>query len=198
MRRAAAWRWSLQSVPTEIDVLQRRLLQLQLAQRMLKNETEEHALERLAEVEDEIHKIEKELQDLRGQWEIEKLGQRNVSTLREDLEAVKTSFKLQMDAIQQKHMHGEVPREEEYQALARRTPSGSGSKPRSRRSRPSATSPRRKATGSSRRRSTPRRSPRSSASGPASRSRRCSRPSARSWSSWRIRSTSGWSTRTTP
>jgi ATP-dependent Clp protease ATP-binding subunit ClpB len=110
----------LQSVPTEIDVLQRRLLQLQLAQRMLRAETEEHAIERLAEVEDEIHKIEKELQDLRGQWELEKLGQRNVSTLREDLEAIKTSFKLQMDNIQQKQMRGEVPREEEYQALAER------------------------------------------------------------------------------
>ena len=110
----------LQSVPTEIDVPQRRLLQLQLAQRMLKAETEEHAVERLAEVEDEIHKIEKELQDLRGQWEMEKLGQRNVSTLREDLEAIKTSFKLQMDNIQQKQMRGEVPREEEYQALAER------------------------------------------------------------------------------
>jgi ATP-dependent Clp protease ATP-binding subunit ClpB len=108
----------LQSVPTEIDVLQRRLLQLQLAQRMLKNETEEHALDRLAEVETEIHKIEKELQDLRSQWEIEKLGQRNVSSLREDLEAIKTSFKLEMDNIQQKQMRGEVPREQEYQKLA--------------------------------------------------------------------------------
>ena len=37
----------LQSVPTEIDVLQRRLLQLQLAERMLAHEEEEHALERL-------------------------------------------------------------------------------------------------------------------------------------------------------
>ncbi len=44
----------LQSVPTEIDVLQRRLLQLQLAERMLGHEEEEHALERLAEVQDEI------------------------------------------------------------------------------------------------------------------------------------------------
>ncbi len=110
----------LQSVPTEIDVLQRRLLQLQLAQRMLKNETEEHAVERLAEVEDEIHKIEKDLQDLRGQWEIEKLGQRNVTQLREDLEAVKIAFKQTMDAVQQKQMRGEVPREEEYQALAQK------------------------------------------------------------------------------
>jgi len=108
----------LQSVPTEIDVLQRRLLQLQLAQRMLKAETEEHALDRLAEVEDQIHDVEKELQDLRGQWEIEKLGQRNVATLREDLEAVKAAFKTTMDAVQQKQSRGEVPREEEFQALA--------------------------------------------------------------------------------
>ncbi len=110
----------LQSVPTEIDVLQRRLLQLQLAQRMLKAETEEHAVERLAEVEDQIHQVEKELQDLRGQWEIEKLGQRNVATLREDLESVKAGFKHTMDAVQQKQMRGEVPREEEYQDLARK------------------------------------------------------------------------------
>ncbi len=109
----------LQSVPTEIDVLQRRLLQLQLAQRMLRNETEEHAVDRLNEVEDQIHAVEKELQDLRRQWEIEKLGQRNVSTLREDLEAIKTSFKVQMDNLQQKQSRGEVPREEEYQGLAR-------------------------------------------------------------------------------
>ncbi len=108
----------LQSVPTEIDVLQRRLLQLQLAQRMLRNETEEHAVDRLAEVEDQIAGVEKELQDLRGQWEIEKLGQRNVQTLREDLEAVKASFKVQMDNLQQKQMRGDVPREDEYQALA--------------------------------------------------------------------------------
>ena len=109
----------LQSVPTEIDVLQRRLLQLQLAQRMLKAETEEHAVDRLAEVEDQIHAVEKELQDLRGQWEIEKLGQRNVATLREDLDGVKAAFKVTMDALQQKQSRGEVPREEEYQALAR-------------------------------------------------------------------------------
>ncbi|MCA1684756.1 MAG: AAA family ATPase, partial [Planctomycetia bacterium] len=39
-----------QSVPTEIDVVRRRLDQLKLAERMLATEQEEHALERLAEV----------------------------------------------------------------------------------------------------------------------------------------------------
>ena len=109
----------LQSVPTEIDVLQRRLLQLQLAQRMLRDEDEDHAIERLGEVESEIDAIEKELQDLRRQWEIEKLGQRNVSTLREELETAKLAFKAAMDAIQQKQSRGELPREEEFQTLAK-------------------------------------------------------------------------------
>jgi ATP-dependent Clp protease ATP-binding subunit ClpB len=109
----------LQSVPTEIDVIQRRLLQLQLAQRMLKNEDEEHALERLAEVEEEIDRLQKEEQDLRRQWETEKLGQRNVTSLRADLESVKTEFKIAMDALQQKRTRGEMPREEEYQKLAK-------------------------------------------------------------------------------
>ena len=110
----------LQSVPTEIDVLQRRLLQLQLAQRMLKNETEEHAVDRLAEVEDQIDHVEKQLKDLRGQWEVEKLGQRNVHTLRQDLENVKVAFKQAMDALQQKQLRGEVPREAEFQDLAQK------------------------------------------------------------------------------
>ena len=110
----------LQSVPTEIDVLQRRLLQLQLAQRMLRAETEEHAVERLHEVEDQIANVEKELQDLRGQWEVEKLGQRNIHTLREDLENVRQAFKLQMDALQQKQTRGEIPQESEYQELAQK------------------------------------------------------------------------------
>ena len=44
-----------------------------LAERMLRNEDEQHALERLAEVEAEIQQIEKQLQDLRGQWEMEKV-----------------------------------------------------------------------------------------------------------------------------
>src|SRR5947209_6386473 len=82
----------LQSVPTEIDVLQRRLLQLQLAERMLRGEEEEHALERLAEVELEIQQIEKQLQDLRGQWEMEKSGLGDIQKVRERLEAVKVEY----------------------------------------------------------------------------------------------------------
>src|SRR5262249_58200745 len=80
----------LQSVPTEIDVIQRRLLQLELAERMLKNEEEAHALERLAEVEEEIARLKKEERDLRSQWEFEKSGLGDVQKVRERLPSVPT------------------------------------------------------------------------------------------------------------
>ena len=108
----------LQSVPTEIDVLQRRLLQLQLAQRMLQKEEEEHALERLAEVEAEIEQVEKQLQDLRRQWEMEKSGLGDVQKVRERLEAVKNEYGRLWDEIRQKQQHGERPEEKQFQTLA--------------------------------------------------------------------------------
>src|SRR4029077_20717181 len=82
----------LQSVPTEIDVLQRRLLQLQLAERMLQQEADTNALERLMEIEGEIATVEKQLQDLRRQWEIEKSGLGDIQKVRERLEAVKNDY----------------------------------------------------------------------------------------------------------
>ena len=44
----------LESVPAEIDQVQRRLVQLELADRQLADETEEHAQERRAEIQEEI------------------------------------------------------------------------------------------------------------------------------------------------
>jgi len=108
----------LQSVPTEIDVLQRRLLQLQLAQRMLQKEEEEHALERLAEVEADIEQVEKQLQDLRRQWEMEKSGLGDVQKVREHLESVKADYGRLWDEIRQKQQHGERPDESQFQKLA--------------------------------------------------------------------------------
>ena len=101
----------LQSVPTEIDVLQRRLLQLQLAERMLENEEEEHALERLAEVEDEIAEVEKEHQDLRGQWEMERSGMGDIQKVRERLAAVKDEHETGLDDVRQMQQRGERPDE---------------------------------------------------------------------------------------
>ena len=108
----------LQSVPTEIDVLQRRLLQLQLAERMLGTEEEEHARERLAEVQVEIRQVEKQLQDLRRQWEMEKSGLGDIQKVRERLDAVKVEYNRAWDEIRHMQQRGERPEEKRFQALA--------------------------------------------------------------------------------
>jgi ATP-dependent Clp protease ATP-binding subunit ClpB len=108
----------LQSVPTEIDVLQRRLLQLQLAQRMLAQEEESHALERLSQVEAEITQVEKQLQDLRGQWEMEKSGLGDIQKVRERLESLKNEYARTWDEIRHMQQRGERPEERQFQALA--------------------------------------------------------------------------------
>ncbi len=66
----------LESVPTEIDEVQRRLVQLELAQRQLAEENEEHAREHLAEVEKEIQDLRNRLDGLRAQWEKKKRPRR--------------------------------------------------------------------------------------------------------------------------
>jgi ATP-dependent Clp protease ATP-binding subunit ClpB len=107
------------AVPTEIDVIQRRLLQLQLAQRMLRNEEEEHARERLAEVEEEIANLEKELQDLRGQWEFEKSGLGDIQKVRERLAEVQIEYDRAWAEIRHMQQRGERPDEAKFQALAK-------------------------------------------------------------------------------
>ena len=55
----------LESVPGEIDEVQRRLVQLELADRQLAEETEEHAKQRRVEVQEEMAELRKKLADLR-------------------------------------------------------------------------------------------------------------------------------------
>jgi ATP-dependent Clp protease ATP-binding subunit ClpB len=98
-----------QSVPTEIDVVRRRLDQLKLAQRMLASEQEEHALERLAEVEAEIARLEKENQDLTRQWELEKSGMGNLQDLQARLTDVNERLRHIGDEIRAKQARGERP-----------------------------------------------------------------------------------------
>ncbi|MEW4568444.1 ATP-dependent chaperone ClpB [Tautonia sp. JC769] len=107
-----------QSVPTEIDMLQRKLLQLQLAERMLQGEHEEHAQERLAEIEDQIADIEKQLQDLRRQWELEKSGLGDIHGMRERLAQIQIEFGRAYDELRQMQQRGELPGEDRYRALA--------------------------------------------------------------------------------
>ena len=107
----------LESVPTEIDEVQRRITQLELAARQLSKETDEHAQDRLAEIQSEMNNLKHKLASLREQWETEKLGLGDVKKVRQELAQCEHEFG-QLDAvIKEKQSLGDLVVEEDYQQL---------------------------------------------------------------------------------
>ncbi|MEX2560213.1 MAG: ATP-dependent chaperone ClpB, partial [Pirellulales bacterium] len=107
----------LQSVPTEIDEVQRRLVQLELAARQLAEETEEHAKERLEEIETEMQSLRLKLASLREQWEAEKMGLGDVQETRAKLEKVELEFQQLNTSIKERQASGMPIEEQAYQRL---------------------------------------------------------------------------------
>jgi len=107
----------LESVPTEIDEVQRQLTQLELAARQLAEETEETARERLAEIEEEMQGLRRKLASLREQWEAEKLGMGDVQKVRQELADVELQFAQLDAAIKEKQSTGVPVPEPDYQRM---------------------------------------------------------------------------------
>jgi ATP-dependent Clp protease ATP-binding subunit ClpB len=101
----------LQSVPSEIDEVQRRLVQLELAGRQLAEETEEHAKDRLVEIEAESAGLRKKLASLREQWEAEKSGVGSLQEMRQQLDQVEHEFERAGTQIKERQSLG-IPVEE--------------------------------------------------------------------------------------
>ena len=107
----------LESVPTEIDEVQRKLTQLELAARQLAGEEEDTAQERLSQVEAEMADLRRKLASLREQWEAEKLGLGDIQKVRQELEKVDHAFRQLDAAIKDKQSLGQPVSETDYQQL---------------------------------------------------------------------------------
>jgi ATP-dependent Clp protease ATP-binding subunit ClpB len=107
----------LQSVPQEIDEVQRRLVQLELAERQLADETEQHARERREEIQAEMQDLRRRLADLRKQWELEKSGLGDVHQIRSKLDEAQLQFNQLGAAIKEKQSAGMPVNEADYQKL---------------------------------------------------------------------------------
>ncbi|TWT77312.1 Chaperonin protein ClpB [Posidoniimonas polymericola] len=107
----------LESVPTEIDEVQRRLVQLELAARQLAEEKEEHAQQRLADINEEMQEQRHTLASLREQWEAEKLGVGDVADVRRQLEEAKLAYEHQATTIKEQQSAGQPIEEATYQKL---------------------------------------------------------------------------------
>ena len=107
----------LESVPHEIDEVQRRLVQLELADRQLADETEPHAAQQRGEVQHEMTELRRKLADLRRQWELEKSGLGGVHQIRSKLADVELQFNNLSAAIKEKQSSGVPVAEADYQKL---------------------------------------------------------------------------------
>ncbi|MEL7266920.1 MAG: AAA family ATPase, partial [Planctomycetota bacterium] len=104
------------SVPEPIDQLQRRLRQLELAQRQLVGEDDPAVVQRRQEIESEIQTVNHELVSLREQWDAEKLGLDDGQSVRQTLEQIEHQYRVLESEIGGKQLSGAVP-EEDYQRL---------------------------------------------------------------------------------
>ncbi|HMO13264.1 MAG TPA: ATP-dependent chaperone ClpB [Pirellulaceae bacterium] len=107
----------LDSVPVEIDTVQRRLTQLELAARQLEDDQDPEVQNRLQGVREEMDKKRKELASLREQWEAEKLGMGGIKEVRQALAEVELQFENLQAEIKTRQSSGEPVREDDFRKL---------------------------------------------------------------------------------
>ncbi|HEX8323187.1 MAG TPA: ATP-dependent chaperone ClpB [Tepidisphaeraceae bacterium] len=88
-----------QSVPEEIDRLFRRQAQLEFVQAQLKVEKEADAVKRYEQIQTELADVQKQLQELNRQWELEKGGLGDVNTLRTQYTSRREAYERRESAI---------------------------------------------------------------------------------------------------
>ena len=79
-------RTEIDSMPTELDVIQRKIIQHQIEEAALKKETDKLSQEHLGEIQKELAEMRDEFNAKKAQWENEKNAIGKVQKLREDLE----------------------------------------------------------------------------------------------------------------
>jgi ATP-dependent Clp protease ATP-binding subunit ClpB len=107
----------LESVPAEIDQVQRRLVHLELADRQLADETEAHAREHRDDIQAEMKELREKLARLRQQWEQEKSGLGDVAQIRNRLNDAQHRFNQLAAAIKEKQSSGSFVGEDDYRRL---------------------------------------------------------------------------------
>ena len=94
---ASKLRIEIDSIPTEIDVVQRRILQLEIEQVALEKETDKLSAERLDALHDELAQLNASNAEMREHWEQEKQAIGAIRSLKEELEGLRTQVERESD-----------------------------------------------------------------------------------------------------
>jgi ATP-dependent Clp protease ATP-binding subunit ClpB len=83
---AAMLRTEIDSMPSELDEISRRIMQLEIEMQALKKETDRGSGERLSAIEDEVAELRDRANQMKAQWELEKEYIRKEKELKEQIE----------------------------------------------------------------------------------------------------------------
>jgi len=85
-------RMEIDSMPEEMDKLDRRLIQLKIEREALKKESDEASKKRLTMLDDEVSGLEREFADLKEVWVSEKAAMQGSTHIKEALEQARLDF----------------------------------------------------------------------------------------------------------
>ncbi|NKN32576.1 ATP-dependent chaperone ClpB [Marichromatium bheemlicum] len=85
-------RMEIDSMPEEMDRLDRRLIQLKIEREALKKESDEASRKRLADLEDEVGRLEREFADLDEIWKSEKAAVAGTAHVKEALDRARVEM----------------------------------------------------------------------------------------------------------
>jgi len=89
---AAKLRVEIDSMPSELDELLRRVMQLEIEREALKKETDSASKDRLAKLEKELAELHAQADSLKAQWQAEKQAVNRLRALREQIEQTKVEI----------------------------------------------------------------------------------------------------------
>ncbi len=89
---ASQIRMEIDSMPEEMDKLDRRLIQLKIEREALKKESDEASKKRLADLEGQIERLEREFADLDEIWKSEKAAVQGTAHIKEELDRARVEM----------------------------------------------------------------------------------------------------------
>ncbi|MGN0151170.1 MAG: ATP-dependent chaperone ClpB [Wujia sp.] len=84
----------LDSMPAELDEISRKIMQMEIEEAALKNETDHLSQERLENLRKELGDLKEQSKQMKAVWENEKKGVEHIRQLREELETVKNEIQI--------------------------------------------------------------------------------------------------------
>jgi ATP-dependent Clp protease ATP-binding subunit ClpB len=107
---ASKLRIEIDSMPTEIDVVERRVLQLEIEQVALEKESDSASAERLDALHDELADLNTQLAAMKARWDTEKQAIHAIRNLKEELEQLRSQLERESDLnVAAEIRYGRIP-----------------------------------------------------------------------------------------